>query len=127
MSKVVLVTGAGRSLGTEVVATGRLPDTSTAGLVGSEFTADYAASKFAEEGWMESLRHDVEPYDIHTTVMEPDDPAKLARALLTIVDQDKPLRRFVAGADAIEAGRGTPRPSQGLPRAGLQPGLRPRP
>ena len=119
--------------------------TSTAGLVGTEFTSAYAASKFAEEGWMESLRHDVEPYDILTTVVEPGyfrtellvdgsthwpalsiddyasrtatriegmrsmngrqpgDPAKLARALLTIADQDQPLERFVAGADAIEA------------------------
>ncbi|KRD20152.1 SDR family oxidoreductase [Streptomyces sp. Root264] len=119
--------------------------TSTAGLVGMEFTSAYAASKFAEEGWMESLRYDVKPYGIHTTAVEPGyfrteflvdgsptwpelsigdytprtapriegiksingkqagDPAKLARALLIIVDQDKPLQRFVAGADAIEA------------------------
>ncbi|MFF4139674.1 hypothetical protein ACFY1B_51945 [Streptomyces mirabilis] len=34
---------------------------------------------------------------------QPGDPAKLARALLTIAGQDKPLHRFVAGADAIEA------------------------
>ena len=45
--------------------------TSTAGLVGMEFTSAYAASKFAEEGWMESLRYDVEPYNIHTTIVEP--------------------------------------------------------
>jgi NAD(P)-dependent dehydrogenase (short-subunit alcohol dehydrogenase family) len=115
--------------------------TSTAGLVGMEFTSAYAASKFAAEGWMESLRHDVEPYGIHTTVVEPGyfrtellvdgstiwpelsiddyapriegmksmngrqpgDPAKLARALLTVIGQDEPLHRFVAGADAIEA------------------------
>jgi NAD(P)-dependent dehydrogenase (short-subunit alcohol dehydrogenase family) len=119
--------------------------TSTAGLVGTEFTSAYAASKFAEEGWMESLRHDIEPFNIHTTVVEPGyfrtellvdgstnwpalsiddyaprtasrieaikgmngqqagDPARLARALVTIADQDKPLQRFVAGADAIEA------------------------
>ncbi|MFG2386780.1 SDR family oxidoreductase [Streptomyces avermitilis] len=119
--------------------------TSTAGLVGMEFTSAYAASKFAEEGWMESLRYDVEPYNIHTTIVEPGyfrtellvdgstnwpelsiddyaprtapriegmksmngkqpgDPAKLARALLTIAQQEKPLQRFVAGADAIEA------------------------
>jgi NAD(P)-dependent dehydrogenase (short-subunit alcohol dehydrogenase family) len=118
--------------------------TSTAGLVGMEFTAAYAASKFAEEGWMESLRYDVEPFDIRTTIVEPGyfrtellvdgstnwpelsiedyaartapriegmksmngkqpgDPAKLARALLTIAGQDKPPQRFVAGADAIE-------------------------
>lgn len=119
--------------------------TSTAGLVGTEFTSAYAASKFAAEGWMESLRHDVAPYDIRTTVVEPGyfrtqllvdgstnwpelsiddyadrtapriegikamngqqpgDPAQFARALLTIVDQDEPVFRFVAGADAIEA------------------------
>jgi NAD(P)-dependent dehydrogenase (short-subunit alcohol dehydrogenase family) len=110
-----------------------------------EFTSAYAASKFAVEGWMESLHYDVEPFNIRTTVVEPGffrtelltegstnwpelsiedyaprtapqiegmkgmngrqpgDPAKLARALLTIADQDKPLQRFVAGGDAIEA------------------------
>jgi NAD(P)-dependent dehydrogenase (short-subunit alcohol dehydrogenase family) len=119
---------------------------STAGLIDIEFCAAYAASKFAVEGWMESLRHDVAPYNIHTTVVEagffrtellvegsstiwpelsidddaprtaptiegwkgmngqqPGDPAKLARALLAIADQETPLPRFVAGADAIEA------------------------
>jgi NAD(P)-dependent dehydrogenase (short-subunit alcohol dehydrogenase family) len=30
------------------------------------------------------------------------DPAKLARALLTIAGEDQPPRRFIAGADAIE-------------------------
>jgi hypothetical protein len=29
------------------------------------------------------------------------DPAKLARALLTIADEQQPPRRFIAGADAI--------------------------
>ncbi|MGW3285164.1 SDR family oxidoreductase [Streptomyces sp. NPDC001002] len=117
---------------------------SSAGIIGQEFCVAYAASKFGVEGWMESLRYDVEPYNIHTTVVEPGffrtellvdgstiwpsptiddyaerttatvaawksmngqqtgDPAKLARALLAIADQDKPLQRFVAGADAIE-------------------------
>ncbi|PVE11464.1 SDR family oxidoreductase [Streptomyces scopuliridis] len=117
---------------------------SSAGLIGQEFCVAYAASKFGVEGWMESLRYDVEPYNIHTTVVEPGffrtellvdgstiwpeptiddyaerttatvaawksmngqqtgDPAKLARALLTIAGQSKPLLRFVAGADAIE-------------------------
>ncbi|MFD7638844.1 SDR family NAD(P)-dependent oxidoreductase, partial [Streptomyces sp. NPDC059873] len=117
---------------------------SSAGLIGQEFCVAYAASKFGVEGWMESLRYDVEPYHIHTTVVEPGffrtellvdgstiwpeptiddyaerttatvaalksmngqqtgDPAKLARALLTIAGQSKPLQRFVAGTDAIE-------------------------
>ena len=118
---------------------------SVAGVIGQEFCAAYAASKFGVEGWMESLRFDVEPYNIRTTIVEPGffrtellmdfsttwpelsiedyaprtaqmieawksqngsqqgDPAKLARALMTIAEQgDRPLR-FVAGADAIDA------------------------
>ncbi len=45
--------------------------TSTAGLVGQEFVAAYAASKFALEGWMESLRFDLAPFDIKTMSVEP--------------------------------------------------------
>ena len=44
---------------------------STAGLTGQEFVAAYCASKFAIEGWMESLRFDLEPYGINTTIVEP--------------------------------------------------------
>src|SRR3954453_4194923 len=127
---------------------------STAGIVGQEFCSAYAASKFGLEGWMESLRYEVEPFGIHTTIVEPgffrtdlltkestaypdlplegstahaglsiedyaertaktrpaweamsgkqtNDPAKLARALLTVVDQENPPLRWVAGADAV--------------------------
>ncbi len=116
---------------------------STAGLVGFEFGAAYAASKFGLEGWMASLHPEVEPFGIATTIVNPGffrtellteqstnfaapsiadyderrakqlefwksqngqqsgDPAKLARALLTIASQDPPPRRFVAGADAV--------------------------
>ncbi|WP_347343673.1 SDR family oxidoreductase [Jatrophihabitans telluris] len=45
--------------------------TSTAGLIGQEFCAAYAASKFALEGWLESLRFDVEPFGIKTMAVEP--------------------------------------------------------
>ena len=118
---------------------------SVAGLTGGEFTSAYAASKFGLEGWMESLRPEVAPFGIHTTVVEPGffrtelltkestnyapltiedyaernaaqrefwegmngqqggDPAKLARALLTIVDHERPPFRFIAGADAVGA------------------------
>ncbi|MGW0475698.1 SDR family oxidoreductase [Streptomyces coeruleorubidus] len=44
---------------------------SIAGLVGAEFNAAYAASKFGVEGWMESLRGDIAPYNIRTTIVEP--------------------------------------------------------
>lgn len=116
---------------------------SIAGLVGQEFCVAYAAAKFGVEGWMESLRFDVEPFGIRTTIVEPGffrtellvdtsttwaelslddyaertaatkaawqsmngrqagDPAKLARALLTVAGQAEPPLRFVAGADAI--------------------------
>lgn len=118
--------------------------TSAAGLLGQEFCAAYAASKFALEGWMESLRFDVAPYGIATMAVEPGffrtellvegsstiwpaldvedyaerteqtitawkdangqqggDPAKLARALVTLSDSgDLPLR-FLAGVDVM--------------------------
>jgi NAD(P)-dependent dehydrogenase (short-subunit alcohol dehydrogenase family) len=44
---------------------------SLAGITGLEFVDAYAASKFALEGWMESLRFGVEPYGIRTTIVEP--------------------------------------------------------
>src|SRR5436305_8169033 len=44
---------------------------STAGLVGGEFCTAYAASKFALEGWMESLAPEVAPFGISTMVVEP--------------------------------------------------------
>jgi NAD(P)-dependent dehydrogenase (short-subunit alcohol dehydrogenase family) len=116
---------------------------SSAGLAGFEFCTAYAASKFGLEGWMESLTPEVEPFGIHTTLVNPGffrtellteqstqyadtsladyaerrakqlefwksqngkqggDPAKLARALMTIAAQAQPPLRFVAGADAI--------------------------
>jgi len=44
---------------------------STAGLVGDEFASAYAASKFAVEGWMESLASEVAPFGIRTMLVEP--------------------------------------------------------
>ena len=118
---------------------------STAGLIGFEFGAAYAASKFGVEGWMESLAAEVAPFGIATTIVNPGffrtellteqstnyakpsirdydesrakqlafwssqngkqsgDPAKLAQALLTITDQERPPLRFIAGADAVAA------------------------
>jgi NAD(P)-dependent dehydrogenase (short-subunit alcohol dehydrogenase family) len=45
--------------------------TSTAAFVGGGFTSAYAASKFALEGWMESLQAEVEPFGITTTTVVP--------------------------------------------------------
>ena len=44
---------------------------SSAGLTGYEFGTAYAASKFGIEGWMESLRPEVAPFGIHTTIVNP--------------------------------------------------------
>jgi NAD(P)-dependent dehydrogenase (short-subunit alcohol dehydrogenase family) len=116
---------------------------SLAGLAGFEYNTAYAASKFAVDGWMESLAPEIAPFGIHTTVVnpgffrtellseestnyapatiedyaerstamrelyesthgkQPGDPAKLARALVAIVEQEQPPFRFIAGADAI--------------------------
>jgi NAD(P)-dependent dehydrogenase (short-subunit alcohol dehydrogenase family) len=44
---------------------------STAGIVGYEYCSAYAISKFGLEGWMESLRFEVAPFGIKTTIVEP--------------------------------------------------------
>jgi NAD(P)-dependent dehydrogenase (short-subunit alcohol dehydrogenase family) len=44
---------------------------STAGLIGQEFCSAYAASKFALEGFMESLAPEVAPFGIRAMVVEP--------------------------------------------------------
>src|SRR5256885_1439519 len=44
---------------------------STAGLIGQAFCTAYAASKFALEGWSESLTPEVAPFGIRTMLVEP--------------------------------------------------------
>jgi NAD(P)-dependent dehydrogenase (short-subunit alcohol dehydrogenase family) len=44
---------------------------SSAGLVGFEYCTAYAASKFGVEGFIESLAPEVEPFGIHTTIVNP--------------------------------------------------------
>jgi NAD(P)-dependent dehydrogenase (short-subunit alcohol dehydrogenase family) len=44
---------------------------STAGIAGQEFVSAYAASKFAVEGWIESLAPEVAPFGIRTMLVEP--------------------------------------------------------
>ena len=116
---------------------------SGAGLSGFAYNSAYCAAKFGLEGWMESLAPEVEPFGIHTTIVNPGffrtellspesttfaelsiedyaertkvqnewwkaqhhqqsgDPARLAQALLSIVSQTQPPRRFIAGVDVI--------------------------
>jgi len=44
---------------------------SRGGISGQPFTSAYAASKFAVEGWMESLTPEVAPFGIRTMLVEP--------------------------------------------------------
>jgi NAD(P)-dependent dehydrogenase (short-subunit alcohol dehydrogenase family) len=44
---------------------------SGAGLMGFEYSSVYAASKAGLEGWMTALTQEVEPYGIHTTIVNP--------------------------------------------------------
>jgi NAD(P)-dependent dehydrogenase (short-subunit alcohol dehydrogenase family) len=44
---------------------------SSAGFAGFEYGTAYAASKFGVDGWMESLGPEVEPFGIHTTIVNP--------------------------------------------------------
>jgi len=44
---------------------------STGGIVGQAFVSAYSASKFALEGWMESLAPEVEPFGIRTMLVNP--------------------------------------------------------
>jgi NAD(P)-dependent dehydrogenase (short-subunit alcohol dehydrogenase family) len=44
---------------------------STAGIGGGEFQSSYAASKFAVEGWMESVAAEVAPFGINSMLVEP--------------------------------------------------------
>ena len=44
---------------------------SGAALMGFEYSSVYAASKAGLEGWMSALAHEVEPYGIHTTIVNP--------------------------------------------------------
>ena len=44
---------------------------STGGLIGQEFCSAYSASKFALEGFMESLAPEVAPFGVRTMVVEP--------------------------------------------------------
>jgi NAD(P)-dependent dehydrogenase (short-subunit alcohol dehydrogenase family) len=44
---------------------------SSAGFAGFTYGTAYAASKFGVDGWMESLAPEIEPFGIHTTVVNP--------------------------------------------------------
>jgi NAD(P)-dependent dehydrogenase (short-subunit alcohol dehydrogenase family) len=72
---------------------------STAGIAGLEFSSAYAASKFAIEGWIESITPELSPFGIRTRVATP--PSSPARSSTSLARDEPPLR-WAAGADAVE-------------------------
>ncbi len=92
---------------------------SIGGLIGLPFQSFYSASKFALEGYSESLAYEVEPFNISVTMVEPgnfhtdftqrrrvldtaeDDPYQAAREkAISKMERDE-----VAGADPVEVAR----------------------
>jgi NAD(P)-dependent dehydrogenase (short-subunit alcohol dehydrogenase family) len=86
---------------------------STAGLIGGEFTSAYAASKFALEGWMESLAPEVAPFGIRTTIVEPGffrtdllTPGSTTYAAPSIEDYAERARQTVAAWNGMNGRQG---------------------
>ncbi len=80
---------------------------SLAGLVGIPFMGMYSASKFALEGYSESLRHEVKPFNIHVSMVEPGflkTPMMNARQLASypISDYDQWRKRALAAVREFE-------------------------
>jgi NAD(P)-dependent dehydrogenase (short-subunit alcohol dehydrogenase family) len=92
---------------------------SIGGLLGIPYQAFYAASKFALEGYAESLAYEVAPFNIHVTLIEPgnfkteftqnrrlvtplpDDPYKAARdKAIAVMERDE-----VNGADPMDVAK----------------------
>ena len=86
---------------------------STAGIVGGEFLTAYAASKFAVEGWQESLAAEVAPFGIRTMLVEPGffrtellTPQSTQFADSTIADYAERTDQTVAGWKSMDGQQG---------------------
>jgi len=86
---------------------------STAGLIGQEFCSAYAASKFALEGFMESLAPEVSPFGIRTVVVEPGffrtdllSPESTSYAESTIEDYSERTKQTVEAWNAMNGRQG---------------------
>ena len=87
---------------------------SSAGFAGFEYGTAYAASKFGVDGWMESLAPEIEPFGIHTTVVNPGffrtelltkDSTNYARASIAdYTERNAAQREFWDGMNGKQAG-----------------------
>jgi NAD(P)-dependent dehydrogenase (short-subunit alcohol dehydrogenase family) len=86
---------------------------SVAGLIGQEFVSAYAASKFAVEGWIESLAPEIAPYGVRTMLVEPGffrtellSPESTSYAAPTIDDYAERTRQTVATWNGMNGQQG---------------------
>ncbi len=86
---------------------------SSAGLIGQEFCTAYAASKFALEGWMESLTPEVAPFGVRTMVVEPGffrtdllTPESTSYAQPSIEDYAERTRQTIASWNSMNGQQG---------------------
>ena len=86
---------------------------STAGIAAGEFLTAYAASKFAVEGWMESLTPEIAPFGIRTMLVEPGffrtdllTPESTSYARSTIGDYAERTAATVAGWQSMNGKQG---------------------
>jgi NAD(P)-dependent dehydrogenase (short-subunit alcohol dehydrogenase family) len=86
---------------------------STAGIRGNVFCTAYAASKFGVEGFMESLTPEIEPFGIHTMLVEPGffrtellTPQSTKYAALSIEDYAERTAQTVAGWKGMDGQQG---------------------
>src|SRR4051794_38105279 len=86
---------------------------STAGISAGEFLTAYAASKFAVEGWMESLTPEIAPFGIRTMLIEPGffrtellTPESTSYARSTIEDYAERTAATVAGWESMNGKQG---------------------
>jgi NAD(P)-dependent dehydrogenase (short-subunit alcohol dehydrogenase family) len=87
---------------------------STAGFAGYEGGTAYATSKFAVDGWMESLAPEVAPFGIHTTIVNPgffrtelltNESTSYAReSIEDYAERNRARREFFAGMNGNQVG-----------------------
>ena len=90
---------------------------SIGGIIGLPFQAFYSASKFALEGYGESLAHEVAPFNIEVTVVEPGNVKTDFTASRRTVEPAGPSAYVAASTKAI--GKMARDEAQGVPSASI--------